>query len=95
MLTDRKGEKLAGGEVEVDTSGYFALVIDSEKMKKITETKKDIYLSVMNRKGEVCYRRPAALTLKEGETISESIVLTPNEITSATGKIQTAIKKPK
>jgi len=95
VLTDRDGGKVAGGEVEVDSSGYFALVLDPEKIKRILASKKDVYLSVMNRKGVVCYRRPAPLTLKEGETIAEHIVLSPSEIASAIGKARAEVKKPK
>lgn len=79
-LTDREGNRLEAGEVETEPSGYYSIVVDPERIGKIVGRNKEICLTVMNRKGEVCYRRPLPSELKEGAEIVEDIVLSFAEV---------------
>ena len=86
-LTDKEGNRLDVEDVEADASGYFAFVLDPEKIKAVAERKTDVYLTVMNQKGEVCYRRPRTLKVKEGERLLEDVVLTHGD--AAAGATET------
>ncbi len=74
-LTDQEGKDLAIGEARVDATGYFAVSITEEQAIRLASEKTPIYLTVKDRKGEICERRPVSQAVGAGVRVSQIIIL--------------------
>ncbi|MBN1569755.1 MAG: carboxypeptidase regulatory-like domain-containing protein [Acidobacteria bacterium] len=74
-LTDESGKAIGVAEATVDATGYFAAVISEEQADRLATAKIPIYMTIKNKKGEVCERRPVSQTVGAGVRVSEIITL--------------------
>ena len=83
-FSDSRGNRVDLENVEVGPFGYFAAVIDSAKAKKLAEEGKEtLNLTVMNTKGEICYRMPTSLKVEGGARVWRDITLSPGDLKPA------------
>ncbi len=83
-LTDQEGKDLAIGEARVDATGYFAVSIPEEQAGRLAAEKTAVYLTIKNRKGEICERRPVSQAVRAGVRVSENITLSKAQRTATT-----------
>jgi hypothetical protein len=78
-LTDRAGKALSIAEAGVDATGYFAVLIPEEQASRLASEKTPIYLTIKNRKGDICERRPVSQPVGAGVRVSEIITLSKSQ----------------
>ncbi len=74
-LTDEAGKDLGVAGAKVDSTGYFSVVVPEEQVTRLGSAKTRVYLTIKNRKGEVCERRLVSQTVGPGVRVSEAIAL--------------------
>lgn len=74
-LTDEAGKDLGIAGGKVDHTGYFSVVVPEEHVARLSAGKKAVYLTIKNRKGEVCERTPISQALGPGARVVEMITL--------------------
>jgi hypothetical protein len=74
-LTDEEGKAIGITEATVDATGYFAAVLSEEQANRMATAKTPVYMTIRNRKGEICERRPVSKTVGAGVRISDVITL--------------------
>ncbi len=82
-LTDEAGKDLGIAGAKVDSTGYFSVVIPEEQATRLGSAKTPVYLTIKNRKGEICERRPVSQAVAPGARVAETIALSK---TQRTGK---------
>ncbi|NJR25886.1 MAG: carboxypeptidase regulatory-like domain-containing protein, partial [Richelia sp. CSU_2_1] len=84
-LADVQGKIIrALGKAETQDSGYYALTINAETLKKVAKSiTEGVFVVIYNSKGELIYRHKDLLMLKGGDRILvEDIVLKRSDLTS-------------
>lgn len=79
-LEGKDGEEVAKPTVTAD-SGYYSFTVDKTMLSKLTESgKNEVYVTVLNEKGERIYRQPQAVKLEAGRRNTVDVSLKREEL---------------
>jgi hypothetical protein len=93
-LTDQTGRDLGIAQARVDATGYFAVLIPEEQVDRLASEKTRIYLTIKNRKGEICERRPVYQAVGADVRVSEFVTLSKSQRVGGTAE-STGTSPPK